>query len=62
MLVLDGKEETDRRIKSMIGWDVNNGTARRAWSGNQCADFVIKVLLNNLIFYFYLFNLLEINE
>jgi urocanate hydratase len=34
MLVLDGKEETDRRIKSMIGWDVNNGTARRAWSGN----------------------------
>jgi len=34
MLVLDGKDETDRRIKSMIGWDVNNGTARRAWSGN----------------------------
>jgi urocanate hydratase len=53
MLVLDGKEETDRRIKSMIGWDVNNGTARRAWSGNQCADFVIKVNFKELSLLFF---------
>lgn len=37
MLVLDGASETDFKIKSMLKWDVNNGTARRAWSGNSCA-------------------------
>ena len=35
MLVLDGKEETDDRIKQVLKWDVNNGTARRAWSGSK---------------------------
>ena len=34
MLVLDGLPETDEIIKKCIKWDVNNGTARRAWSGN----------------------------
>ena len=34
MLVLDGSKATDEKINSMIGWDVDNGTARRAWSGN----------------------------
>ena len=42
MLVLDGSEEVDSKIKSMIRFDVNNGTARRAWSGNECANFAIK--------------------
>jgi len=37
MLVLDGASETDFKIKSMLKWDVNNGTARRAWSGSSCA-------------------------
>lgn len=26
----------------MLQWDVNNGVARRAWSGNQNAVFNIK--------------------
>lgn len=42
MLILDGQEDTDVKIKSMLRWDVNNGTARRAWSGNDCAQFAIQ--------------------
>lgn len=42
MLVLDGTEATDIKIKSMLRFDVNNGTARRAWSGNECAKFAIR--------------------
>jgi urocanate hydratase len=26
----------------MLSWDVNNGVARRAWSGNENAEFNIK--------------------
>jgi len=33
-MVLDGSPEADRRIRSMIAWDVNNGLARRAWARN----------------------------
>ncbi len=36
-LVLDGSEECDRIIVSMLSWDVYNGVARRSWSGNQNA-------------------------
>lgn len=36
-MVIDGSEDADRRIRSMIHWDVNNGIARRAWAGNQGA-------------------------
>ena len=42
MLVLDGSNEVEVQIRSMLSWDVNNGTARRAWSGNECANIVIK--------------------
>ncbi len=38
-LVLDGSEEADRRLESMLFWDVNNGIARRAWAGNEGARF-----------------------
>lgn len=41
-MVLDGTEDTDRRIQSMLHWDVNNGIARRAWAGNDNANFQIK--------------------
>lgn len=41
MLILDGTDLADEKIKSMLRWDVNNGTARRAWSGNDCAQFTI---------------------
>jgi urocanate hydratase len=36
-LVLDGSKEAERRLQSMLFWDVNNGIARRAWAGNANA-------------------------
>lgn len=33
-LVLDGSQEAERRLKSMLFYDVNNGIARRAWARN----------------------------
>lgn len=34
-LVLDGSQEAERRLKSMLFYDVNNGIARRAWARNS---------------------------
>jgi urocanate hydratase len=39
---IDGTEDSDRRLKSMLFWDVNNGIARRAWARNKEANFAIK--------------------
>lgn len=36
-MVLDGSEGCDRRIVSMIAWDVLNGVSRRAWAGHEGA-------------------------
>lgn len=41
-MVLDGTAESDRRLKSMLFWDVNNGIARRSWARNEEALFAIK--------------------
>lgn len=41
-MVLDGSEDADRRLRSMLYWDVNNGIARRAWARNDEAIFAIK--------------------
>jgi urocanate hydratase len=41
-MLLDGSKESERRLKSMLHWDVNNGIARRAWARNPEADFAIK--------------------
>jgi urocanate hydratase len=41
-LVLDGSEDADRRLNSMLFWDVNNGIARRSWARNDEAIFTIK--------------------
>ncbi|HEY1039921.1 MAG TPA: urocanate hydratase [Bacteroidia bacterium] len=41
-LVLDGSADADRRLKSMLFWDVNNGIARRSWARNEEALFAIK--------------------
>ena len=41
-MVLDGSEDSDRRLKSMLFWDVNNGIARRSWARNEEALFAIK--------------------
>lgn len=36
-MVLDGSTDADRRLHSMLFWDVNNGIARRAWARNPHA-------------------------
>lgn len=41
-LVLDGTKDADRKLKSMLFWDVNNGIARRSWARNKEAMFAIK--------------------
>lgn len=41
-MVLDGSTDSDRRLKSMLHWDVNNGIARRAWARNQEAITAIE--------------------
>ncbi len=41
-LLLDGSADAERRLKSMLLFDVNNGIARRSWARNAEADFAIK--------------------
>lgn len=41
-MVLDGSKESDKRLKMMLHWDVNNGIARRSWARNKGAVFAIK--------------------
>ena len=41
-MVLDGTSEAERRLKSMLFWDVNNGISRRSWARNDEAIFAIK--------------------
>ena len=41
-MVLDGTKEAERKLKSMLFWDVNNGIARRNWARNDGAIFAIK--------------------
>jgi len=36
-MVLDGTEETGRKLKMMLHWDVNNGIARRSWARSKGA-------------------------
>ena len=41
-MLLDGSSDSDRRLKMMLHWDVNNGIARRSWARNEGAIFAIK--------------------
>ncbi|MEI6124409.1 MAG: urocanate hydratase [Bacteroidota bacterium] len=41
-MLLDGSSDADRRLKSMLFWDVNNGIARRSWARNRGAVFAIE--------------------
>lgn len=41
-MVLDGSAEAEKRLKSMLFWDVNNGISRRSWARNDEAMFAIK--------------------
>ena len=40
-LLLDGTQDSERRLKSMLHWDVNNGIARRSWARNSGAEWAI---------------------
>lgn len=40
-LVLDGSATAEKRLSSMLFWDVNNGIARRSWAGNSGAEFAV---------------------
>lgn len=40
-MLLDGSADAERRLMSMLHWDVNNGIARRAWARNSEAVFAI---------------------
>ena len=41
-MLIDGSEESEKNIESMLFWDVNNGIARRAWARNDGAIEAIK--------------------
>ena len=41
-MLLDGSAAAERRLKSMLLFDVNNGIARRSWARNEEANFAIK--------------------
>ncbi|MDY4089758.1 urocanate hydratase, partial [Alistipes finegoldii] len=41
-MVIDGSEASDRRIREMLLWDVNNGIARRSWARNEGAVSAIR--------------------
>ena len=46
-MLLDGSKDSDRRLKMMLHWDVNNGIARRSWARNEPAIFAIKRAMEN---------------
>ena len=41
-MLIDGSSDSERNIKMMLHWDVNNGIARRNWARNENATFAIQ--------------------
>ena len=41
-MLLDGTKDSDKKLRSMLFWDVNNGISRRSWARNEEAVFAIK--------------------
>lgn len=41
-MLLDGSPEADKRLETMLLFDVNNGISRRSWARNEGAVFAIK--------------------
>ncbi len=41
-MVIDGSEDSERHIREMLFWDVNNGIARRSWARNEGARFAVE--------------------
>ena len=58
-MVIDGSQESEHKLNSMLHWDVNNGIARRAWARNDGAmesiekamksESKLKVTLPNIV-------------
>ena len=45
--MIDGSKESEKKLKSMLHWDVNNGISRRSWARNKEAIFAIKRAMKN---------------
>ena len=41
-MLLDGTEETQKKLQNMLFYDVNNGIARRSWARNKEALYAVK--------------------
>ena len=41
-MVVDGTSDSERHIREMLFWDVNNGIARRSWARNEGARHAIE--------------------
>ena len=41
-MLIDGSADSDRYIREMLFWDVNNGIARRSWARNDGARVAIE--------------------
>lgn len=41
-MLLEGDENSERKLRSMLFWDVNNGISRRSWARNEGARFAIE--------------------
>lgn len=41
-MVIDGSEESDRHIREMLLWDVNQRHRRRSWARNEGAVEAIR--------------------
>ncbi len=41
-MLLDGAEETQKKLQDMLFYDVNNGIARRSWARNKEALYAVK--------------------
>ena len=46
-MLLDGTEAANKKLRSMLFWDVNNGISRRSWARNEEAVFAIKRAMEN---------------
>jgi urocanate hydratase len=46
-MLLDGGDEAERRLRSMLHFDVNNGIARRSWARNGGAVAAIQRAMDN---------------
>ena len=41
-MVIDGSDDSERHIREMLFWDVNNSIARRSWARNSGSTFAIQ--------------------